>query len=155
MTILVWCCYPIVWLFSEGFASFSVSFEITMYAILDVINKVTKYLASHLAYARLPPLTTVTATTCQCVETRRTRRMRFCLMVERAAAAMFGLTCHVLVCRWCCASWSCLPRMPSVAMILRATASTSKYLESPQTLSAWHSEALRLACVATCLLDFF
>jgi hypothetical protein len=29
-----------VWLFSEGFASFSVSFEITMYAILDVINKV-------------------------------------------------------------------------------------------------------------------
>lgn len=46
MTILVWCCYPIVWLFSEGFASFSVSFEITMYAILDVINKVTN-LASH------------------------------------------------------------------------------------------------------------
>ena len=40
MTILVWACYPIVWLFSEGFASFSVSFEITMYAILDVINKV-------------------------------------------------------------------------------------------------------------------
>jgi len=39
MTILVWACYPIVWLFSEGFASFSVSFEITMYAILDVINK--------------------------------------------------------------------------------------------------------------------
>jgi hypothetical protein len=29
-----------VWLFSEGFASFSVSFEVTMYAILDVINKV-------------------------------------------------------------------------------------------------------------------
>jgi bacteriorhodopsin len=40
MTILVWSCYPCVWLFSEGFASFSVSFEITMYAILDVINKV-------------------------------------------------------------------------------------------------------------------
>jgi bacteriorhodopsin len=40
MTILVWSCYPIVWLFSEGFASFSVSFEITMYAILDVVNKV-------------------------------------------------------------------------------------------------------------------
>ena len=40
MTILVWACYPIVWLFSEGFASFSVSFEITMYAILEVINKV-------------------------------------------------------------------------------------------------------------------
>ena len=40
MTILVWCCYPCVWLFSEGFASFSVSFEVTMYAILDVINKV-------------------------------------------------------------------------------------------------------------------
>jgi hypothetical protein len=44
MTILVWACYPIVWLFSEGFASFSVSFEITMYAILDVINKVCQYL---------------------------------------------------------------------------------------------------------------
>merc|ERR1711865_243978 len=40
MTILVWSCYPIVWLFSEGFSSFSVSFEVTMYAILDVINKV-------------------------------------------------------------------------------------------------------------------
>ena len=39
MTILVWCCYPCVWLFSEGFSSFSVSFEVTMYAILDVINK--------------------------------------------------------------------------------------------------------------------
>jgi len=32
--------HRMVWLFSEGFASFSVSFEITMYAILDVINKV-------------------------------------------------------------------------------------------------------------------
>jgi len=40
MTILVWSCYPIVWLFSEGFSSFSVSFEITMYAILDIVNKV-------------------------------------------------------------------------------------------------------------------
>jgi len=40
MTILIWSCYPVVWLFSEGFASFSVSFEVTMYAILDVINKV-------------------------------------------------------------------------------------------------------------------
>jgi hypothetical protein len=30
-----------VWLFSEGFSSFSVSFEITMYAILDVVNKVS------------------------------------------------------------------------------------------------------------------
>ncbi|KAJ1492190.1 hypothetical protein T484DRAFT_1611851, partial [Baffinella frigidus] len=35
----LWCMYPVVWLFSEGFASFSVSFEITAYAILDVCMK--------------------------------------------------------------------------------------------------------------------
>ncbi len=28
LTILVWICYPVVWLFSTGFASFSVSFEV-------------------------------------------------------------------------------------------------------------------------------
>ena len=28
LIILTWFCYPIVWLFSEGFASFSVSFEV-------------------------------------------------------------------------------------------------------------------------------
>jgi hypothetical protein len=28
LTIIIWCFYPIVWLFSEGFASFSVSFEV-------------------------------------------------------------------------------------------------------------------------------
>lgn len=36
---LVWLVYPVVWLFSEGFGSFSVSFEITAYAILDVCMK--------------------------------------------------------------------------------------------------------------------
>jgi len=39
LTILVWICYPVVWLFSTGFASFSVSFEVCAYAILDVIMK--------------------------------------------------------------------------------------------------------------------
>ena len=40
ISILVWLCYPVVWLFSEGFASFSVSFEVCAYAILDVVAKV-------------------------------------------------------------------------------------------------------------------
>jgi len=40
MTALVWIFYPFVWLFGEGFGSFSVSFEVTLYAILDIINKV-------------------------------------------------------------------------------------------------------------------
>ncbi len=31
LTIIIWCFYPIVWLFSEGFASFSVSFEVSTY----------------------------------------------------------------------------------------------------------------------------
>jgi bacteriorhodopsin len=29
-----------VWLFSEGFASFSVSFEVCAYAMLDIVSKV-------------------------------------------------------------------------------------------------------------------
>ena len=40
LSILAWFCYPVVWLFSEGFASFSVSFEVCAYAILDIITKV-------------------------------------------------------------------------------------------------------------------
>ena len=31
LTIIIWCFYPIVWLFSEGFASFSVSFEVSIF----------------------------------------------------------------------------------------------------------------------------
>jgi len=38
--VVAWCFYPIVWLFSEGFASFSVSFEVIAYAILDIVVKV-------------------------------------------------------------------------------------------------------------------
>ena len=40
ITCILWACYPVVWLFSEGFGSFSVSFEVTMYSLLDVLNKV-------------------------------------------------------------------------------------------------------------------
>mmetsp|Transcript_2614 Transcript_2614/g.4211 ORF Transcript_2614/g.4211 Transcript_2614/m.4211 type:complete len:204 (-) Transcript_2614:207-818(-) len=40
LSILVWICYPAVWLFSEGFASFSVSFEVCAYCVLDLISKV-------------------------------------------------------------------------------------------------------------------
>jgi len=29
-----------VWLFSEGFASFSVSFEVCAYAMIDIVSKV-------------------------------------------------------------------------------------------------------------------
>ena len=39
LTIIVWIFTPLVWLFSEGFASFSVSFEVVMYAILDIVGK--------------------------------------------------------------------------------------------------------------------
>ncbi len=35
LTIIMWAFYPIVWLFSEGFASFSVSFEVTASPALD------------------------------------------------------------------------------------------------------------------------
>nr|AHH02117.1 protein 101 [synthetic construct] len=40
VTILAWICYPVIWLFSEGFASFSVSFEVCAYALVDIIAKV-------------------------------------------------------------------------------------------------------------------
>mmetsp|Transcript_14221 Transcript_14221/g.22118 ORF Transcript_14221/g.22118 Transcript_14221/m.22118 type:complete len:263 (+) Transcript_14221:30-818(+) len=40
LTIILWAFYPVVWLFSEGFASFSVSFEVVAYAIMDIISKV-------------------------------------------------------------------------------------------------------------------
>jgi len=40
IAILAWIGYPVVWLFSEGFASFSVSFEVCAYAFLDIIAKV-------------------------------------------------------------------------------------------------------------------
>ena len=34
------CLVQMVWLFSEGFASFSVSFEVCAYAMLDIVSKV-------------------------------------------------------------------------------------------------------------------
>jgi bacteriorhodopsin len=40
LIFLSWACYPVVWLFSEGFASFSISFEVCAYAILDIASKV-------------------------------------------------------------------------------------------------------------------
>jgi len=39
LTIISWIFYPLIWLFSEGFASFSVSFEVCAYAVLDVASK--------------------------------------------------------------------------------------------------------------------
>nr|AHH02156.1 protein 102 [synthetic construct] len=39
LTIIIWAFYPVVWLFSEGFASFSVSFEVVGYTIMDLIAK--------------------------------------------------------------------------------------------------------------------
>ena len=33
LTIIMWSFYPVVWLFSEGFASFSVSFEVRLFMI--------------------------------------------------------------------------------------------------------------------------
>eukprot|EP00282_Hemiselmis_andersenii_P040949 CAMPEP_0172058024 /NCGR_PEP_ID=MMETSP1043-20130122/6631_1 /TAXON_ID=464988 /ORGANISM="Hemiselmis andersenii, Strain CCMP441" /LENGTH=179 /DNA_ID=CAMNT_0012717537 /DNA_START=1 /DNA_END=540 /DNA_ORIENTATION=- len=39
LTIVLWIVYPLVWLFSEGFASFSVSFEVCAYALVDILSK--------------------------------------------------------------------------------------------------------------------
>jgi len=39
ITVVSWCFYPIVWLFSVGFASFSVSLEVIAYALLDLVSK--------------------------------------------------------------------------------------------------------------------
>jgi len=39
LTIICWIFYPLIWLFSEGFASFSVSFEVCAYAVLDITSK--------------------------------------------------------------------------------------------------------------------
>ena len=39
LTIIVWIFVPLVWLLSEGFSSFSVSFEVVVYSILDIVSK--------------------------------------------------------------------------------------------------------------------
>jgi len=39
LTIILWIVYPLIWLFSEGFASFSVSFEVCAYAVTDILSK--------------------------------------------------------------------------------------------------------------------
>jgi len=39
ITVIVWFCYPIVWVFAEGFGNFSVTFEVLIYGILDLIAK--------------------------------------------------------------------------------------------------------------------
>lgn len=39
LVVVTWCFYPVVWLFSEGFASFSVSLEVIAYSILDIFSK--------------------------------------------------------------------------------------------------------------------
>ena len=40
LIVVSWCFYPIVWMFSVGFASFSVSLEVIAYTILDMFSKV-------------------------------------------------------------------------------------------------------------------
>jgi len=37
--VITWFLYPIVWVFAEGFGNFSVTFEVLIFAILDVISK--------------------------------------------------------------------------------------------------------------------
>ena len=39
LTIIIWSFYPIVWLFSEGFASFSVSFEVRIFLQPHMMRK--------------------------------------------------------------------------------------------------------------------
>ena len=38
LTIIMWSFYPVVWLFSEGFASFSVSFEVCCHNMCDCMR---------------------------------------------------------------------------------------------------------------------
>lgn len=40
LAMICFVFYPMVWLFSEGFASFSVSFEVCAYSMLDIVSKV-------------------------------------------------------------------------------------------------------------------
>eukprot|EP00287_Rhodomonas_sp_CCMP768_P024436 CAMPEP_0202849734 /NCGR_PEP_ID=MMETSP1389-20130828/81611_1 /ASSEMBLY_ACC=CAM_ASM_000865 /TAXON_ID=302021 /ORGANISM="Rhodomonas sp., Strain CCMP768" /LENGTH=107 /DNA_ID=CAMNT_0049527811 /DNA_START=1 /DNA_END=320 /DNA_ORIENTATION=+ len=40
LTVVMWSFYPLVWLFGEGFAAFSVSFEVVAYTITDLVSKV-------------------------------------------------------------------------------------------------------------------
>lgn len=40
LTLICWIFYPLIWIFSTGFASFSVSFEVCAYALIDIISKV-------------------------------------------------------------------------------------------------------------------
>ena len=44
LTIIIWCFYPIVWLFSEGFASFSVSFEVWNFTLLQIPRFLTVFI---------------------------------------------------------------------------------------------------------------
>jgi bacteriorhodopsin len=39
LTVIVWFAYPIVWVFAEGFGNFSVTFEVLIYGVLDLIAK--------------------------------------------------------------------------------------------------------------------
>jgi hypothetical protein len=34
ITVITWFCYPIVWVFAEGFGNFSVTFEVTASSVL-------------------------------------------------------------------------------------------------------------------------
>jgi len=40
LILICWIFYPLIWVFSSGFASFSVSFEVCAYAVIDICAKV-------------------------------------------------------------------------------------------------------------------
>jgi len=40
LILISWIFYPLIWVFSSGFASFSVSFEVVAYAVVDIVSKV-------------------------------------------------------------------------------------------------------------------
>ena len=51
IVVVTYSLYAIVWLFSQGFPSFSVTLEVVAYSLLDVINKV-----QHPPPPPLPPI---------------------------------------------------------------------------------------------------
>jgi bacteriorhodopsin len=34
LTVIAWFCYPVIWVFAEGFGNFSVTFEVRSYTLL-------------------------------------------------------------------------------------------------------------------------
>ena len=56
ITVITWFCYPIVWVFAEGFGNFSVTFEVSLVCVTDTTDKPALLMPCVLpSYSLLPP----------------------------------------------------------------------------------------------------